>query len=292
MTGNALKNAGFLDGATNYSASGLTLAVDAATRGAPGRIVLVGTATAGGAGTNYTIGNSVGVTVAAGGTFEVFALVGGSNGAVSVEVVIGGVTTQVPLIRAQQATASRGLAETFGLYYLRGVSAGGGSAILNARLISAGAGAVALWIQKPFLDVASPTSPALGFPQVFDPGAHDNADLNRTVWLTAMPRFLASSEIAPVSNLATFATDSQLPINVRTYTGLRHTLRGRMRLTKDQVARLDDFYAARTISPFWFVRPDTNELCFASFLADGQPTPIAHKGAFTMTEVGLLLEGV
>ena len=47
---------------------------------------------------------------------------------------------------------------------------------------------------------------------------------------------------------------------------------------------------ARTAGDFWFVEPDSDRLCVASFAADGAPRMVESRGPTVMMTVALWLE--
>jgi hypothetical protein len=123
-------------------------------------------------------------------------------------------------------------------------------------------------------------------PVRWDPGVHANPDLQLPVWPADLPGFRGQLTIDPYADLKPFAGDVGIPVNSRTYSGLQHQVRGQMRLTQEQDDTLARFYDAGA-PEFYFVRPDTDELCIAQWLADGAPRLVETRGQFVFREVGL-----
>lgn len=285
--GNQLKNAGLLDGSAGWTGlSGAVLSVDEAVVGGPGRAVLVATR-------NVAVGQTVeaassGLAVTAGQVVEAFASVGGSGpGAVALKLEIlsaGGARlaiTDVPLQRASVGTPRRGLAASFSRFWGLAPASATGTARLVGVYTSTVAAPQQAYLMKPYL-----AAPGSRVPGVWDPGSHDNPDLQLPVWPSGLPPMLEESSIEPFANRRAFAGDVGLPISERTYRGMHYALRARLRLTPEEADTLDQFYET-TPGPFFFLRPDTDQLCMAEWLADGAPKPVDLSGVKFVRDVGL-----
>ncbi len=289
--GNALKNAGFVDTHTDWAQTGsATLAVDETTRGAPGRAVLTLSRTASGSGQAATAYGLAGA-VTAGDPIEAFGLYGASGAAAELAVAIysGGGSllsrTVVPQMRAAQGTARRGVASTMAYGYLLTTAAATGTARLELKTTSAAAGATVGWLAKPYLDKAYVARP---YP-VFDPGAHTNVDLQLPVWPSSLPPISDEGYSATPTDVAgEFATDSGVPIYPRRTGAPWWMVRGQMLCDPLQQDALDTFF--RDARKFWFVRPDTGDLCIARWTKDGTPRPARQVPGKAYVAVGLLLQ--
>jgi len=287
--GNGIKNAGFLDTVNDWTAidGGSTLSVDESALGAPGRAVLTATGLA------ATIGfRSVAAACVAGQILEAYAGLAVSAGAetLSVEWLNADLsetiaTVAIPITAAQSGPASRGLSGTFDQAWGRVVAPAGA---LNARLLieASHAGGVdyTLSALKPYL------APVLNTAQraCWDPGAHDNADLQLPLWPSTLGPFLAESLPTPYPNATGFASDTNIPARADLYTQLHYEYRGRLRCQAADQDALDQFFI-NTRDPFFVVRQDTDQLCIADWLADGAPKAMEQRGAYVIYEVGLHL---
>ncbi|MET3665899.1 hypothetical protein [Caulobacter sp. 1776] len=275
MAGNLLKNAGLLDLTNDWVSGGGALQVDESTVGAPGRVVMV----AGGAGVATSS-----VNVSVGDELEVLALVGADVNRPRVEFVIlngGGATisaTVVPFRRLGSGACRRGLTASFSEAYARITVAAAGAARLS--IAPNGGGMSHIYAFRPYIG-----RPGLAVMR-WDPGTHSNPDLNLPVWPADLPGFRGQPAVEPFANLKAFAGDAGLPANGSLYSGLHHQVKGQMRLSAEQDDILDQFYARRPPA-FYFVRPDTGDLCIAEWLADGAPRLVETRGQYVFREVGL-----
>jgi hypothetical protein len=274
MAGNGLTNASFLDGVGAWTAVGGTLSVDegAPGRGGQGRAVLTATrnATAGG----QTAGaRSQGIAVVAGRMLEVACLYGST--ATNVEAalaVYSGATllsrTVLPRGWIADGPSRHGAPETLNSAYALMAAPNTGDAKIEVVATSAAAGAMEAWLSKPYLDGAWQDRKTY----VWDPGAFDNIDLaGYRVWPPAFPPVLLegySAKKTPIREASTGDGGREETIRKAGIAATRLT--GRMRMTRALYADLEAFFGASD-QPFLFVRPDTAQLCKATWLADGEP---------------------
>lgn len=291
---NGLRNAGFLDGTEGWIASAGSPAVDEDTIGAPGRAVFALAGTTGG--TNVTVYLSSDTdnapAVAPGAVVEVFGQWFASAGVAALMVewrksddsTISVVT--VPQVFIGYGEIAHGVREGFnrsrGLLTAPALTA---KARVRLSTTIAGSGtAYGLGLMKPFLAIQGDVSPAR-----WDPGTHENADLSALpAWPDVLPFFLAASQAQPFPNRNDFTGDDGVPSTGLATAEVLNQFTGQMRLSNLQLAKLSAFYRAG--APLFFVtRPDTDELCLASWLSNGAPTVNSSRGPWRMVQVGLKL---
>jgi hypothetical protein len=291
--GNALKNAGGLDGLLNWNiGGGGALVVDESVLGAPGRAVFSLT----GNGNGQMVAVSDPVVSSAGEPVEASAFWSTSGGdgfgayvqwLNGASTPIGGLTS-IPLTTAApygSGGPSRGLPLTFNYSYGR-LTAPAGAAFKRIGVCTnmSGSGAYSAALLKPYLA----TAPGWNRPTVWDPGFHTNPDLQLPVWPSILPPFQAGQLPEPLGNMTSYSTDTNIGVTRDLYTELQYSFRGQMRLNAAQVDALDQFYLNNR-GGFFVVRPDTQQLCVAFWMTDGAPKPVQNAGLWTITEVGLRL---
>lgn len=285
MTGNLLKNAGFLDASTGWAGlSSSALAVDETTYGAPGRTVLVATTSTNGAELGLV---SDTVALAAGDRFHARARVGSLTGeTVAVRLERVGAVPQILLPRVDPATSqpSRGLSRGMSLHVASGTVPTDGDWRLRVTGTGPRTGARGLCLYRPWIGPARDD----GLPPPFDPGTHASTDLNLPCWPSALRPFLVDTSLKPLPNRSGFQTSSGITRTRRLFAEAPTDLRGRVRCTEAEAEALDAFHRAAH-EAFWIVRPDSDQLCVACWLADGSPTPSDYRGLTTIVEVGLQL---
>ncbi|WGM45233.1 hypothetical protein KOAAANKH_00094 [Brevundimonas sp. NIBR10] len=294
---NRLRNAGFLELTSGYE-SNLALSLDASVRGAPGRAGLVAAGSVSSGGTVLTrnaVGNRPTITV--GQTAEVSLLLAASVDGVPVtpfaEVVWvnageGDISTTPltvsPVEYSAEGVGVRGLRQTFFRAWGRVVApATTAKLMLQARMVAPSAGAAALTYLKPL--IVTPTGAA--HPHPWDPGTHTDTNLNLPAWPPLRP-FRNPPQVTPIANRTGFQSASGINKTRLLYREPPVDLRGSVRCTPPELDVLDQFYRAGH-DRFWIVRPDTDELCVATWLPDGAPKPSAHLGLTTIMDVGLQL---
>ena len=286
---NRLLNAGGLDGVSGWNAvGGSTIAVDASVLGAPGRAALSAAHTP----TDLVGLQSGRMDATAASTWEVYAGVAAPTAApqLSVQWINEGANTVVrtdvvPRVCAGVGVSRRGLASTFDRFYGRLTRPAGADRFSLVADAPDTGGGVVLGLLKPFMAPA----PADPRPTLWDPGAHNNPDLQLPAWPSELPPFQADALAQPIANAKAWAGDAGIPVREDLYRSLHFEYRPRMRLDIAGQDALDQFFAAQRDS-FWVVRPDTDQLCVAEWLADGAPKPVSNSGPWTMVEVGLHLE--
>lgn len=296
--GNLLRNAGYLEGTAGWTATAqLTLAVDDATRGGPGRHVLVGS------GTTTAVNQVQAVrtlaadrpVVTAGQVVEAYAgLHASPTASLAIEwynaggsLISATALTQRPALLTQHGSGIRGLGETFARGYGRATAPAGtarAGLVLSVQPAASGT-AVTLALLKPFLGLV----PALtGEPSLWDPGTHQEAGLDLPAWPSLRP-FQAGPLVQPTPARTEFSSAEGLAVTRRISTLPRKRFQGRTRCDAVQRALLEDFFA-EAHPAFWFVDPETEQLCVARWAAGGEPRAAEVRGVTTLMEVGLNLE--
>lgn len=286
---NRLKNAAFLDGVANWTAIGAaSLSVDEATLGAPGRAVLK----AAGTGTGVQGVRSAQIAVTAGVSYDALSgwYADAGTSALSVEWWNGGPSpiseTAIPLVRAAAGTPKRGLPRRMNQSYGR-ITAPAGATLASFKLITTlgSSAAYNLLLLKPSLS----DLPAYDVPVRWEPGPHDNPDLNLPVWPHDLPPLLREDfNAAPTTRYKAFDSDAMIQGIWKAGDGSRVNLQGRLLLKPEQVDDLQEFRRLNA-TPFWFVRPDTDELCQAWWAPDGEPKLAAFAVDAAYYAIGLQL---
>jgi hypothetical protein len=297
---NRIRNASFLDGATDWTRSptgALTaFEVDESVRGSPGRAVLVasGVTTAADQQLSISTAAASGVEVTPGETIRAETWFWSSHAAsvVALFYTAGGVQVGAPVAvptKIQPGSGRRGLPALFGR--ASGsivVPATAATARISLRSTVAASGtAVALALLKPSIAAAGDVC------RVWTPGPHTSSDLDLLTWPTTLPRPRElNSPRTPTRRM--FEADNGVP------SAWRIAARGRVRATFELKLDLEQRDAllqfhetitlASVVAPFWFTNPDTHELCRAWFdPEDGDPQD-SGSGPERRTRVGLLLE--
>lgn len=285
--GNLVKNATGMDGATDWSSDGAVTA-DEATYGAPGRIVLIGQRAAASA---YVLSNFAGPQVSAGTVIEAFAHFGSTSGTARLYLDIysaGGSLLQsveIPRRLVGRGLPRRGVPSSFHFGYARLASPATGIPRLRVAVTGATSPARAM-IMKPFVDSAVKTRKR----QPWVAGPHTNVDLNLPAWPSALPILRADQySVDPIPLAKSFAADSGLPVTARGGTLPRRTLKASLELDVEERDWLEQFFV-ETPGAFWFMRPDTHELCRAYWAADGEPTDSGLTRGGRRTTFGLSIE--
>lgn len=279
---NLFGNAAFLDGAVSWSPfAGCDLAVDDTALGAAGRAVL-SALTSTDAVPLGLVSDTAALT--SGVLYEVRVLAAAvpDGEQITLDRVGGAGSIAIPRVRIGVAPAARGLADSFDLYAIRTTVPATGTWRLQAFSSTPSVGSRRIAIMKPFLDIAR----ADGLPRPFDPGQHATTDINLPVWPTVLRPFRNPVQIAPVPSRVAFQTSSGIDKTRRLFTEPPVDLRGQIRCTSAEMDALQTFHDAGH-DRFWVVRPDTDQLCVASWKPDGMPKPVEFRGPTTIVEVGL-----
>lgn len=268
--GNDIANASGLDDMASWIGS---TGVDEATIGGPGRRVLI---SSGG-----DMHSASGPNVVAGQWLEVFGHHAATGGNSSLRVLVGSSGVVVPLKRAGQGSPRRGVPSSFSFSYGRVQAPATGV----AKIRTVGTGTA--YLLKPFLSADPPADTRAR--QCWEPGAHANPDLNLPRWPSELPLPVADSwDAKPVARRKSFSGDSNVPITRRVANSLRAIARFALELDVEQRAVLEEFVLSNA-EPFWFTRPDTQQLCRAYWTAEGDPAD-AGLSRSRRTTLELLLE--
>lgn len=296
---NRFRNAGLVEQLSGWS-SNVTLALDTSVKGAPGRAALTISGTLATAGSGAFIFNAADnrPTLTPGQKQEFSVLVAGKVNGVAVlpqiKIIyvtslggIAGVEAIVPgpAEYSVEGEAVRGLRGTYRRAWARLTApASTATYILQAEVYAPSNGSTyELAMVKPFGDFPTGAVHHL----LFDPGPHTDADLNLPAWPALRP-FRNPPQITPVANRTAFQTAAGINKTRLLYAEAPVDFRGQVRCTPTEADTLEQFYRAGH-ERFWIVRPDTDELCVATWLPDGAPRPSAHLGLTTIMDVGLQL---
>lgn len=282
---NRIPNATFLDALDGVTLTNATGTVDESVYGAPGRAVLVADATAAGA-TTVAMGA---LAVTAGQQFHAFAHTAAINatGAQSLALQIrdggGAQLALIPLaLNTGDGRPRRGLPGSFDFWSLLGTIPATGT----ARLLLSGSLAIdgKHLLLKPLLEAATVLER-----QTWQPGPHTAPDLNLPSWPTQFSWALDSGlEFDPIPTRKAFDGDTGVPITRRVTSTLRYKIKAEFILTMEERDQLGQFFDA-VEGLFWFTRPDTQEVCQAAWLADGEPKDGGLYLGRRRTQVGLFL---
>lgn len=178
----------------------------------------------------------------------------------------------------------RGIPEDF--YFASFVIRAPESGFARLRVVAtAFGGDVAAYAMRPFLSPLGSTIRR----QCWAAGQHSNADLGLESWPSSLPPAVAGSFMAePISSRKGFTGDSGVPGYRRlTTSGGRWLARASWKLATRDRDLLDQFFR-ETDGEFYFVRPDTFQLCRAQW-TDKDPRD-SGSGGDRSTEVEFLLE--
>lgn len=287
---NLIKNASFLDGpAQGFTGSaGGVLTVDESVFGAPGRSVLVLTQTPGNGNTMTLSSNYLdGPAVTSGDLLEVFlgAKSTINNLQVKLQIQAGGEVV-IPLKEAHPGPASRGIPATFGLYRGRVTSPSTGQARLQLSATATNGAEHIFALFHPYIEKVAPEARL----RSWTPGHHFGADLDLPVWPSNFPQFRPETVSAtPTSVRKGFVGDAQIPVTSRTAIYPAYNFQGDLELSAAEYDQLERLCYEES-EPFWFVRPDTAQLCHAYWKEDGQPNAQGSHNVIRRVSVGLLLQ--
>lgn len=281
----ALANAGFLEGTTGWTGGSPT--VDETTAGALGRRVLTRSASV--SASNVLDLTSAVVTsgVAAGVAVTAMGMVGIEGPMryadlqiqflTSADAVIDTVT--LGLQEDQDGTPSRGIAG-FGRFYDDLICPATTAKVrLKATATAYGSGTGKIHLLKPYLAIARDTT----VPARWAPGVHANADLQLPDWPQRLPPVLMDGySCEPLAISEGFRGDNMIPGGRQFGLPGRFSLSGNLSLTPAQADMLEAFHLAQAVMDaedrgFWFVRPDTDQLCRATFAEEGGEPRLARQ---------------
>ena len=299
---NRLMNAAFLDGTANWTGTAqLTLSVDDETTGAPGRHALIGAGSSSANGQAQYVETAAAnrPVVTAGEVLEASAWCvcrrAGVEIAPTAEVRwfngAGSFLSASPLTVAAPYLTRHGLGRAgIRASFRRAMDrvtapANAASAALRVATVStASAQAISLGILKPML--AAPTAGQRD-PLVFDPGPHASVDLQLRAWPSDLRGVDVDSRSSPQAWAVEFQGDGR-PSRRRDSASPVRRFEGRVRCDPVERAILDAF--ARTDTDFWFLEPDSDQVCVASFTADGAPRVVEDRGEVSIVSFALWLE--
>lgn len=299
---NALSNAAFLELADGWSGvAPLTLAVDETVRGAAGRAVLFGYGTADSGATLYlrpTAGKRAAVT--AGSVLDVAGFVVAYVAGVPVTPAARAVFynsggTQVdaqalpvqPAALAQHGEGLAGVSATFRRAYARLTAPAGAVAVSVEFGAAATTGqSVEVRLLKPYVG-AVPYGRTSPLP--WTPGLHTQADLQLDAWPDILRPFQSGGGSEPRPSRIEFEAGPGRPSSRRSAFDPARRFTGLVRCDGVERAALEAFHRSGP-SDFYFVEPDSDRLCVASWAADGAPRMAESRGLTVMMDVGLWLE--
>lgn len=271
---NLIYNATGLDGPARYSSDGGVVSTDEAVLGAPGRVVLVGSGA-----TLYTW-----VPLGAEGPGRVATIFAhhGPDARLmtsfwrAVDVIVAD-PVQLPKRRVVDVAPARGIPSTFSF------SRGQLPVPTNAeRALVFTVDGTSRLLLKPYLSLTD--HECFGW----RPGPHDNPDLDLPAWPHLPLPQVGGFSVSPTGMRSGFDSDSRVPITMEVNRSPWHVLRATVSLDALQRDRLQQFYES-AVQPFWYVRPDTMQVCRAWWLDDGDPEDNGLARGRT-TSYGLLLE--
>lgn len=266
---NGILNASGLDGATGFA--GTNVAADNAVLGAEARIVI--TADANLASANVNLAGAAGVYA--------FGMFAGDGLAVRFRNGVGVIGDYpLPTLR-QPASPTRGIARTFG--FASGYIAAPVGATQWA-LVESGGGEAAMF--RPY---GMGTSAAARRPRTWSPGDHANPDLDLAAWPDLLPNAEADGfALEPIPLRKSFVGDSGIPTTRRVASTSARFATVTLALNAVDRDILEQFWRANH-DEFWFVRPDTGDLCIAEWADDGDPKDEGGQPGARRTSVRLLL---
>lgn len=275
MSGNEIVNAGFAEGFSFWTTSGQVgpAVVDEKTLGFDGRLVLTVTGSTDPLVIAQEAARAIPVTT--GQVLEVFGHHGGLNATTVLRVQFSTNSTftaglqevTVPVVKKGDGRPRLGLAKSFDFSHKRITSPLAGYA--RIRVVGTPTGPnPKLALMKPYMERVLASTKY----RCWDPGVHVNPDLQLPIWPAELPHLRAESFSAPVIPTRTsFSGDKGVAITKKFTRTPWYTVTGQLRGDQETHAILDQFFREAP-EPFWFVRPDTLQLCQATWLAEGEPS--------------------
>lgn len=291
MAGNELTNAGFAEGISfwDYAGNNGPAYIDETEHGYDGRPVFV----VRGTGASSVIAQQLAKTVqvASGQSIEVFAHHAGINGQTTLYVVFspdqnftgGLVQTVVPIVSKGDGNPRLGLAKSFNFSHARITSPMNGYVRLYLNCNNTGPNPKSL-LMKPYLERVLPKTKY----RCWDPGLHVNPDLQIPHWPSELPHLRADQFSAPIiPSRVGFSGDKGVSVTKKLTRNPWYNVSGQIRGDQETHAILDRFFRTAP-EPFWFVRPDTLQLCQATWMAEGEPS-MSGLGPDKVIQFGLQL---
>ena len=275
MAGNELTNAGFAEGTSFWDVLGNNGAayIDETVHGYEGRSVF---ALNGTNGTNFSITQNAAykTPVTLGQVLEVFghhaALKATSKLVVQFSANVNFTAPteiEVPILNKGDGDPRLGLAKSYNFSHARINSPVNGYA--RIRLLGTpNAANPRLLLMKPYLErVLAKTKY-----RCWDPGKHVNPDLQIPHWPSELPHLRADQFSAPIiPSRVGFSGDKGVSVTKKLTRSPWYNVSGQLRGDQETHAILDRFFRTAP-EPFWFVRPDTLQLCRATWMAEGEPS--------------------
>lgn len=290
MPGNMVVNASFADGTIGFS--GTNLSVDESVRGYEGRAVLKSTIVAAFPGsTQMGAASGSGKIVVPGQVLEVFGhhafTRGTSNLYVNYYASETGAFIGQKLVALQSAGDDNprlGLAKSYNFSHERvTVPVGVAFARLFVYTTNTSAGAAEILLMKPYLEILPSAKTKY---RCWDPGPSANVDLSLPIWPPELPHIRADSFSAvPIPVRKGFKTDAGVMITKKLVNTPWYTVQASLSMDQELHAIFDKFFRDGA-EPFWFVRPDTLQLCQATWLDNGDPV-YSGLGSDKMVTFGL-----
>lgn len=271
---NSVLNATFLDGTVGWQGTSLT--VDESNLGGPGRAVLVGT------GTTINSNYANGLDVIAGDLLEVLCMAKvGST--VKLQIDTGEEHT-ITLKRVGDGPTSRGIPSTMSEFRSRIRAGSDGKARIQVS------SSASPHLSKPYIEKVAGNAR----PRFWTPGPHSTSDLNMKVWPSNFPPFQQDSvQVEPTPVRKGFAGDIPIPATSRMSMTPAYRFQGELELSAMEYDQLEELcYGAVSDEPFWFVRPDTKQVCQAFWMEDGSPRTMGAHNIVRRVGLSLLLQVV
>jgi hypothetical protein len=291
MAGNELTNAGFAEGISFWDLGGVSGApyIDETVYGYDGRSVFVINAEGPTSGIASQTGRTVPVTQ--GQILEIFAHHAGINASTTLILMIapdqnfnaGRQDFGIQVISKGDGNPRLGLAKSFDFSHARIASPMNGYARLYLHTVNTGPNPKAM-LMKPYLERVLPKTKY----RCWDPGLHVNPDLQIPHWPSKLPHLRADQFSAPIiPSRVGFSGDKGVSATKKLTRNPWYNVSGQIRGDQETHAILDQFFRTAP-EPFWFVRPDTLQLCQATWMAEGEPS-MSGLGPDKVIQFGLQL---
>lgn len=291
MAGNELTNAGFAEGTSFWDIAGNNGApyIDETEYGYEGRAVF----TVNGTGQSIVAAqnSTKWVPVTAGQVFEVFGHFAGiaCNPRLQIDFFstrdIGSFVTafEAQVVSKGDLSPRLGLSKSFNFAHSRMVSPIAGFARFSIQGPITGANPK-LMFMRPYLERVLPKTKY----RCWDPGKHVNPDLQIPHWPSELPHLRADQFSAPIiPSRVGFSGDKGVSVTKKLTRNPWYNVSGQIRGDQETHAILDQFFRTAP-EPFWFVRPDTLQLCQATWMAEGEPS-MSGLGPDKVIQFGLQL---
>lgn len=275
MAGNELTNAGFAEGTSfwDYAGNSGPAYIDETDYGYDGRPVFV----VNGTGTSVVVAQTSAkwVPVTTGQILEVFGHIAGVNINPRLQVDFFSTLDITSFVTAFEASVTSkgdgsprlGLSKSFDFCHSRMVSPITGYARFSVQGPITGSNPKILFM-KPYLERVLPKTKY----RCWDPGKHVNPDLQIPHWPSELPHLRADQFSAPIiPSRVGFSGDKGVSVTKKLTRSPWYNVSGQLRGDQETHAILDRFFRTAP-EPFWFVRPDTLQLCRATWMAEGEPS--------------------